>query len=107
MGANPQVGERTGPTPPARVDVLVLGGGPAGVAAAVDLVERGASVLLVEQTSYEVERIGESFPPPVVRVLASLGLWDSVDQAKHLPSYGVRRFWGSDEPNERSYITDA
>ena len=102
-----QVGERPGPSPPARVDVLVLGGGPAGVAAAVEVVNRGASVLLVEQTSYELERIGESFPPPIVRVLASLGLWDSFDQAKHLPSYGVRSYWGSDEPHERSFITDA
>ena len=37
--------------PIASVDVLVVGGGPAGLAAASDAIEAGAQVLLVEQKS--------------------------------------------------------
>lgn len=91
----------------ASTDALILGGGPAGVSAAVTLSDGGASVLLVERTLYERGRIGESFPPALMHALAGLGLWQDFDRTEHLPSHGIRSYWGGDEPYERSFIFDA
>ncbi|HEX7316675.1 MAG TPA: FAD-dependent oxidoreductase [Pyrinomonadaceae bacterium] len=92
---------------PAGADVLILGGGPAGAATACTLASAGASVVLVERSSYESVRVGETFPPVIARALARLQLSEFIDEALHVPSYGVRSLWGGDEPHERSFVFDA
>ncbi len=93
---------------PARkvVDVAVLGGGPAGAAAALSLTQRGRSVLIAERSSYRRPRVGESFPPAIQAPLAALGLWREFESAGYLPSVGVRSFWGRPRQNERSFLFD-
>ncbi|HEX7637975.1 MAG TPA: FAD-dependent oxidoreductase, partial [Burkholderiaceae bacterium] len=46
-----------------RVDVLVLGGGPAGCATALCLARQGHRVAVVERTRYEAPRVGETLSP--------------------------------------------
>ena len=44
-------------------DVVVVGGGPAGSAAAIGLARRGATVVVLERTRYEEQRVGETLRP--------------------------------------------
>lgn len=92
------------PVAAGRHDCVVLGGGPAGTAAALVLAKAGARVLLVEGSRYAGERIGETFPPEIAGPLIRLNLWDEFQAAGHLPSFGVRSLWGSPDPVERSFI---
>lgn len=87
-----------------RFDVVVVGGGPAGIAAAITLTERGASALVVERSLYADARIGETFPPGILRLLVQLGLWEEFTQAGYVASQGIRSFWGSPDPYEQSFI---
>jgi flavin-dependent dehydrogenase len=81
----------------ADVDVVVLGGGPAGCATALSLAHLGVSrVLLVEATRYQGIRVGESVPPDIRVVLDDLGLWDDFLKEDHEPCLGSCASWGAD-----------
>jgi flavin-dependent dehydrogenase len=88
------------------VDALVVGGGPAGVAAALALHERGVLVELVEQTRYADVRLGETLPPAVQVPLAEAGLWEAFLAQAPRPAHGLRSHWGADEPAEHSFLFD-
>ena len=47
-----------------KLDLLIIGGGPAGAAAAITAAHIGWRVALVERTTYDDVRIGETFAPP-------------------------------------------
>ena len=62
---------------PSRVDVLVVGAGPAGAAAAFWLAERGHSVLVVDKKVFPREKTcGDGLTPRAVRQLDDMGLAD-------------------------------
>ena len=78
-----------------RYDVLVLGGGPAGLAMAIDLRQRGlVSILVVEAGDGPKERFGETVPPDILVPLHRLGLSSRFRQAGHLPCPGSVSSWG-------------
>src|SRR5262249_6966620 len=85
-------------------DVAVVGGGPAGLAAAAALRRAGLAVLVVERTDYRSLRIGEHIPPSAKAVLASLNLGDVLTTGKHASCPGIRSVWGSDQPVDRDYL---
>jgi flavin-dependent dehydrogenase len=60
------------------VDVLVVGGGPAGTTAATHLARRGYRVLLLEKSSHPRFHIGESLLPMNLPILERLGVLDQV-----------------------------
>jgi flavin-dependent dehydrogenase len=47
-------------------DVLVVGGGPAGSTAALELTRGGLSVALIERDNYRTFRVGETLPPIIL-----------------------------------------
>jgi flavin-dependent dehydrogenase len=56
-------------------DVVVVGGGPAGSAAAVFLRQRGRDVLLLDEARFPRDKVcGESVSPGARRLLADLGV---------------------------------
>lgn len=85
-------------------DVVVAGGGPAGAAAALDLSRRGFSVALLEQSTYEAPRVGETLPPLTRQRLAELGVWERFLACGPLQSYGIRTAWESSLPRHQDFI---
>lgn len=90
-----------------RADAVVLGGGPAGAAAAMALAKAGAAVVLVERSRYTTPRVGETLAPAVRAPLMRMEMWPDFAAGGSLPSWGVRAAWGSEEPYERSFVFDA
>jgi flavin-dependent dehydrogenase len=86
------------------VDVLVLGGGPAGASAACVLSRGGASVVLAERSNYDRFRVGETLPPEANALLARLGLAGVLGRDGHLRSPGTVAAWGQGEPHENDFI---
>ena len=87
-----------------KADVAVLGGGPAGAAIALELLNRGYSTVVIERSNYGGARIGETLPPVIQPLLVSLGIWDRFIAEKHLPSFAIRSAWGGDELYENDFI---
>lgn len=87
-------------------DVVILGGGPAGTAAALSLRKHAPSlsVALVEQSSYDTLRVGETLPPTVQTVLEQLGVWETFVGEGHVAAYGTCSAWGSDELFDNEFI---
>jgi flavin-dependent dehydrogenase len=87
-----------------RFDVAVVGGGPAGSAAAIVLAGSGARVVLLERSAYDGVRIGETLPPDVRLPLERLGAWDRFLDGGHTPSPGIVAAWGRREPYANDFI---
>jgi flavin-dependent dehydrogenase len=89
---------------PVDVDVAVVGGGPAGAVVAVCLARLGWRIALLEATSFDGERYGETLPPEINPVLRELGLWDYFQAISPLHSPGIISAWGQSAPNETDFI---
>jgi flavin-dependent dehydrogenase len=86
-----------------RADVAVLGRGPAGAAAALELARLGASVIVVDR-GIKRSTLGESLPPGAATVLRKLCLWDEFLTGGHKPAYGNRSSWGTAAIEESDFI---
>jgi flavin-dependent dehydrogenase len=85
-------------------DVLVIGGGPAGTAAALATASSGATAAVVERTAYGAARVGETLPPAAAPLLRRLGVWEAFVRDGHRPSPGIVSVWGDEEPYENDFI---
>lgn len=88
--------------PALECEVLVVGAGPAGSAAAVALVARGRDVLLVESRAHpRAKACAEYASPRIVEELRLLGLPDDAWKADALPLIGMRVIRGDDAVDVR------
>jgi flavin-dependent dehydrogenase len=67
--------------PGSEVDVVVVGGGPAGSAAALWCVRQGLRVVLLEREQFPRLRPGETLPPGVEPIFAQLGVAEAIAAA--------------------------
>lgn len=94
VGPTPTAKPAAGPAPgPECPDVLIIGGGPAGCAAAIVLAQQGWQVTLLEKAQHPRFHIGESLLPMNMPILERLGVLEDVR------SIGVLKR-GADFPND-------
>jgi flavin-dependent dehydrogenase len=86
------------------VDVAVVGGGPAGCAAAIVLARGGLGVALVEGSADRAGRAGEALPPDIRLPLERLGAWDDFLAGGHVASPGMLAAWGRPVPYSNDFI---
>lgn len=86
------------------VDVLVVGGGAAGLAAAIGLRAAGLEVVVAEARAEPAERYGETLPPDVLLALDRLGLAGEFRAGGHLPCPGNVSVWGAARPGHNDFI---
>jgi flavin-dependent dehydrogenase len=77
-------------------DVVVLGGGPAGSAAAISCAESGLRVALVERSAFPRMACGESLHPGVQPLLQKLSVEERVLAAGFLRYSGHHVRWGAE-----------
>lgn len=71
------------------VDVLIIGGGPAGSTAATELANRGRRVVMLEKSRHPRFHIGESLLP------ANLPLFEHLGVAEQIHAIGMQK-WGAE-----------
>lgn len=79
-------------------EIVVVGAGPAGLTAAIRLLEMGHSVALVEQAAFPRPQIGESLSPGVRAIFDYLGAGNLLEDAYYLHNIPARIAWGGGEP---------
>lgn len=78
---------------PARTDVVVIGGGPAGSMTAGLLAHKGIAVVLLEKERHPRPNVGESLIPHVWPYLGRLGIDDAVRLEGYIRKSGAIAFW--------------
>jgi len=73
---------------PARCEVLVVGAGPAGCAAAITLARAGVDVVLVDQHTFPRDKVcGDALIPDAHAALRTLGVYDEVQSLARMSSH--------------------
>lgn len=85
-------------------DVIIIGGGPAGAAAAITLGHYGFRTAIIERSNYTTVRVGETLPAAIRRLLISLDVWEGFLGDEHIESFAIRSVWGNDEQHENDSI---
>src|SRR6185295_17670605 len=81
----------------AAFDAVVIGGGPAGSAIARLLALWGHSVLVLTRAADPARGAAESLPPSTRKLLAEVGMLESVDAAGFYRTTGNTVWWGQRE----------
>jgi flavin-dependent dehydrogenase len=84
--------------------VLIVGGGPAGLAVAIELARRGLSALVIERSDYDDVRVGEHLQPSAVLRLRAIESRSKLPFDAHAVSAGVEAYWGSEAPSYMDYF---
>jgi flavin-dependent dehydrogenase len=87
-------------------DVAIIGGGPAGSAAAIILARARRRVLMIEKASQQTFKVGESLPSGVLPLLQELRVQERFVADGHLASYGNQSAWGSEQLQSTDFIRD-
>ncbi len=82
--------------------VLIIGGGPAGTASAMNLLQKGFAPTIIESETFPRYHIGESLTTECVDALSRLGLAEQLRALKAPKKQGVRVF--SKHPENSFYI---
>ena len=82
------------PTSPDRCDVCIIGAGPAGSVAALELARGGLDVMVLDRSEFPRFRIGESMLPHAQRIMEELDLMGRVRAMPHVEKKGLELTFG-------------
>jgi len=82
-------------SPPLKTDILIVGGGPAGCAAAITARKAGLDVVLLEARATPVCVPGETLHPGIESIFAHLGIRDRICAAGFHRQRGIWVEWGA------------
>lgn len=85
------------------VDVVVVGGGPAGASAARLLASWGHSVLLLTRSGAGTPALAESLPPSCRKVFDAVGVRRAIEAAGFLAASGNTVCWGAGAPRVAAF----
>jgi len=85
-------------------DVVIVGGGPAGIATGLTLGARGISYCIVEANLEPTRKLGEAIPPNARALFKKLGIQHLMEAAEHTAYYGNKSCWGSSELEQKEFI---
>ncbi|MEM6750766.1 MAG: FAD-dependent oxidoreductase, partial [Planctomycetota bacterium] len=85
-------------------DVLIIGGGPAGACAAIDLARRGHAVTILEKDDFPRFHVGESLLPSINPLLDRLGLTQALAQAPKVVKRGAEIVGAGQDAGARLYF---
>jgi flavin-dependent dehydrogenase len=88
------------------VDLIIVGAGPAGLAAGIRARQLGLSVSLLAKRRRPAQRLGETLSPAAIPVLRQLGCWEGFVQDGHLACPGNCWSWGSPALRFHSFTRD-
>lgn len=88
------------------VDVAIVGGGPAGAAAAIRLGRAGVRATVIDADDLRGDKIGESLPPSCRPLLERVGVWARHCAANHRPCYANRSSWGGETVDTHDFLRD-
>jgi len=74
-------------------DVLIIGAGPAGSAAAISCLQRNLSVAIIERKTFPRHAPGETLHPGIEPLLAQLGVAEEVNDAGFIRHEGIYVDW--------------
>jgi len=83
----------TGRKVPEHCDVLIIGGGPAGSSAAIQLAQDGFAVVLLERAEFPRNQVGESLIPHFWKFTDALGVSEKIQQQGFITKSGGITVW--------------
>ena len=87
-------------------DVIIIGAGPAGSAAAAILAEHGRRVLVLEREKFPRYHIGESLLPFTYQPLKRLGMIEKLKQSAFTKKYSVQFISPDGKASQPFYFFD-